>query len=103
MPRLHASLFGSADRGDGDTGIDIDLFMVRPNELEDEERWGVPFERLAAAVLRWTGNRAGIAEVTEAQATGMVGERRPILNELIRDAVWLFGVSVRKSLFEGSP
>ncbi|HZJ09942.1 MAG TPA: nucleotidyltransferase domain-containing protein [Trueperaceae bacterium] len=102
VPPLHASLFGSAARGDGNTSSDIDLFVVQPKVVEDEEKWGVQLERLAAAVLRWTGNHAAIAEVTVAQAAGMAQERRPIVNELLRDGVWLFGLPVRELLSEVS-
>jgi predicted transcriptional regulator len=34
---VHASLFGSAARGDGDTSSDIDLLIVRPADLDPED------------------------------------------------------------------
>ena len=35
---MHASLFGSAARGDGNTNSDLDLLLVRPKG-EPEEDW----------------------------------------------------------------
>lgn len=98
VPSLHVSMFGSAARGDGDTDSDIDLFVVRSNKLENEEKWGEQLDSLAAAVLRWTGNHAGIADVTEAQVMDMLNDRRPIVGDLSKDSIWLFGISIQEIL-----
>lgn len=34
---VHASLFGSAARGDGDAGSDIDIFVVRPVPIGQDD------------------------------------------------------------------
>lgn len=66
VPPVHASLFGSAARGDGDVTSDIDLFVVRPRAIDqDDATWRSQFDRLATEVLVWTGNHAGISEVGE--------------------------------------
>lgn len=40
IPPRHASIFGSAARGDGDTRSDIDIFVVRPADVpEDDPGW----------------------------------------------------------------
>ncbi len=37
---IHASIFGSAARGDGDTESDIDILVIRPRDVEeDDDRW----------------------------------------------------------------
>jgi predicted nucleotidyltransferase len=60
VPALHASLFGSAARGDGDVTSDIDLFVVRPQDVdEDDATWRSQLDRLATEILGWTGNHAG--------------------------------------------
>lgn len=65
---LHASLYGSAARGDGDTDSDIDVFLVRPADVVDEDLdWRRQVERLPDLIL----------EV-----------------EIVRDAVVLSGVGV---------
>src|SRR6266540_677087 len=44
----HVSIFGSAARGDGDTRSDIDVFVVRPERVaEDDPRWRTQLDRLS--------------------------------------------------------
>src|SRR5687768_219497 len=63
---VHASLYGSAARGDGDLDSDIDLFVVRPRAVPEEEAtWRDQLHRLEQDVTLWTGNRASVAEVPE--------------------------------------
>ncbi len=89
---VHASLFGSAARGDGDAGSDIDLFIVRPAGVDaDAPDWRKQLEMLAAQVETWTGNRAGIVDVSE-DALDDLRKRRPaVVEELEGDALRLVG------------
>jgi DNA-binding transcriptional ArsR family regulator len=92
---LHASLFGSVARRDGDVDSDIDLFIVRPIRLSDEDsRWRGQINDLAGSVQRWTGNRAGIAEVAEAEINRLSQGETPIVNELRSDAIVLTGPDI---------
>jgi len=88
----HASLFGSAARGDGDARSDIDLLIVRPDGVDSEnERWRSQVEGLSEALPRWTGNRASISEVSEEDVRRMLVDEPPILDDLRTDAVALKG------------
>jgi predicted nucleotidyltransferase len=92
----HASLFGSAARGDGDENSDIDLLVVRPAGADvDDPTWRIQLDRLAEAVLGWTGNNAGIVEVGEGELPRLRQDRPPVVEELGRDAVDLAGLSTR--------
>jgi predicted transcriptional regulator len=96
---LHASLFGSAARGDGDAQSDIDLLIVRPTAVDaDDGEWRGQIEALAESVHRWTGNHAGIAEVAESELPQLRRDRPPIVDEASADAVDLAGQPVRKLL-----
>ena len=89
---LHASIFGSAARGDGDTTSDIDLFIIRPTTIdEDDQQWRDQIYRLGNHVRQWTGNNAGIAEISEQQLPQLSTERPLIIEELERDAITLVG------------
>ncbi|MGI8461924.1 MAG: helix-turn-helix domain-containing protein [Solirubrobacterales bacterium] len=95
----HASLFGSAARGDGDTSSDIDLFVVRPAAVdEDDRRWRAQLDRLAERVHAWPGNHAGIAEVSAEEVERLRRERPAVVNDLHRDAVELAGQRLRTML-----
>jgi len=96
---VHASLFGSAARGDGDTQSDIDLLIVRPKAVDDEDpAWRDQIEELGQAVLMWTGNHAGIIELAEAEFRRLPATRPPILEDLRNDGIDLFGVGLRQAL-----
>ena len=89
---VHVSLFGSAARGDGDTRSDIDIFVVRPAGVSEEDRdWRAQLDSIARQVQRWTGNHAGIAEVAESEIPRLRTSARPIVVELRKDAITLAG------------
>jgi hypothetical protein len=96
---VHASLFGSAARGDGNTSSDVDLFIVRPSDVpEDDAGWRMQRDDLATRVQRWTGNHAGIAEVAEQDLRRLRRDRPPIVIELTSDAVVLHGPAIAQLL-----
>jgi predicted nucleotidyltransferase len=98
---MHASLFGSAARGDGGTTSDIDLFLVRPKEVdEDDTVWIAQRDDLAVRIRRWTGNHAGIAEVGEEELRRLGAKAPPIVEELRKDAIALHGQPIAE-LVEG--
>lgn len=97
VPPVSAALFGSTARGDGDADSDIDLLVVRADGVTaEDERWRAQVVGLAARVLAWTGNHAAIVELAEAELPRLLGEAPPVLEDLRRDGVDLFGRPVRK-------
>lgn len=96
-PPVHASLFGSAARGDGDTGSDIDLFVVRPAGVDAEDPgWLEQVDGLAESVWSWTGNHAGISEIAEEELPRLRNDQPPVVGELRQDAIDLAGQSTKK-------
>lgn len=95
LPILHASLFGSVARGEGNAASDIDLLVVRPNGIDvEDEQWRGQLEQLADRVLRWTGNQAGIAELSEDDVSAPTN-RPPIFEEVAEEAIDLGGLPLR--------
>lgn len=95
----HASIFGSAARGEGDTNSDIDIFLVRPPGLAaDDRRWRAQLENLSDRVHAWTGNRIGLSEVSAADVRRLRRERPPVVEELRRDAINLAGAPATELL-----
>ncbi|MEX0973185.1 MAG: nucleotidyltransferase domain-containing protein [Solirubrobacterales bacterium] len=89
---LHASLFGSAARGDGDISSDIDLFLVRPEIVEaDAPAWREQIEGFPGEIRDWTGNHANIVEVSESALADLRDRRPPVVEGLEADAVTLLG------------
>jgi DNA-binding transcriptional ArsR family regulator len=101
LPARHVSLFGSAARGDGGTRSDIDLFVVRPDGIdEDHPTWRGQVDALPPRIFDWTGNHASVAEVPEGDLPRLVRERPDVVTEIRRDAVTLVGPRAREVLAE---
>lgn len=89
---VHVSLFGSAARGDGDTHSDIDLFVVRPDSVdEDEPAWRSQIDDLTDLIRRRTGNHTGVVERDESELARLRKARPPIFAELLSDAIVMSG------------
>jgi Nucleotidyltransferase domain. len=100
---VHASVFGSAARGDGGQDSDIDVFIVRPPTVgEDDEIWRSQLVELQDSVRQWTGNHASISEVPLDELARLSRTRPAIVGDLEKDAVLLAGVSPTK-LFGKKP
>lgn len=88
----HASIFGSAARGDGGLDSDIDILLVRPTSTEeDDERWRNQIWALSMGIERWTGNRASISELSGHDLSRLARERPPIVEAVTGEAVTLAG------------
>jgi predicted nucleotidyltransferase len=89
---VHASLFGSAARGDGDTQSDFDLLVVRPDSVdEDESAWRSQIDNLVDLVRRRTGNQVSVIERDKSGMERLREAEPPILSELLADAIVFSG------------
>jgi hypothetical protein len=65
---------------------------VRPSRVsEDDVRWRAQLERLSDRIYAWTGNHAGLSEVSAADLRRLRREHPPVVDELQRDAITLAG------------
>lgn len=90
---LHASLFGSTARGDGDNHSDIDLLLVRPDgpSQDVDDAWAGQVSELRRAIIRWTGNDCQIFQVGRSRLLEHVTARDPLVDAWLRDGVKLAG------------
>lgn len=84
-------LFGSAARADADTASDLDVFVVRPDVLPDDEAWQGRLDHLADQVRRWSGNVCELLVLTESELQAAVQRGDQLVSELQRDAIHLAG------------
>lgn len=96
---LHASVFGSMARGDGDAASDIDFFLVRPGKVDLEDQcWRQQLDGLSVCVREWTGNPASLIEVGKVELAELRRQRLPILKEIRTDAIELAGKKAREAV-----
>jgi hypothetical protein len=117
---LYASVFGSAARGDGDEGSDIDLLLVHPpfpgekptprqladvlgsallssGETDAQPRWETQVDHLRDLVERWTGNSLQVVDLSFHEWRHPAKPHQSLLAEIQRDGVELIkarGLSV---------
>lgn len=92
-------LFGSAARCEGGPESDIDLLVVRSDDVdEDDPAWTAQVADLSARVWAWSGNNCEVLELSATEVADMVGRRERLVTELRSDAVCLAGESPRSAL-----
>jgi predicted nucleotidyltransferase len=92
---LHASMFGSAARGDGDSASDIDLLLIRPGSIETIERWDQQLDRLREDVPKWTGNHCQAFDIGLARLAEHAAAHDPLLDAWLADGLHLSGSGLR--------
>jgi len=95
VPPIAAAVFGSAARGDGTVDSDIDVLLIRPEHLPpDDPGWSDAVAALAGKVRRASGNAASIIQATPAQIQAMIERGEPIVEELRRDMIPVYGPGI---------
>ena len=79
-------VYGSTARGDGDTASDIDLLVIRPDDVDEHDpSWHRDLSDLAARVTRWTGNPCEVLDRSVGQLRSMAADGESLLAEIRRD------------------
>ena len=101
---MHVSLFGSAARGDGTTGSDLDLLVIRPDPRNDAEAevWDQQLFDSGERVFAASGNRASWFVTSPTELRLAVRSREPIIGEWRRDAIHLAGRRLEPLLREAA-
>ena len=84
-------LFGSAARAEADAASDLDVLIVRPDHLSDDETWHERLDDLADQVRRWSGNACELLVLTESELQAALRRSDRLVDELRRDAIHLAG------------
>lgn len=85
-------VFGSLARGEADVASDVDVVVVRPEHVdEDDEDWVAGIERWRERARQLTGNRVEVVEVGDADVSRLLRGRRPLWIDVNRDGIVVFG------------
>jgi predicted nucleotidyltransferase len=87
IPPVYAAVFGSTARGEMTPASDIDLLVVRPDDV-DEEQWLDQVADLSTQVTGWTGNETRVLEYTAGE---LGGTPEPVLRDVVRDGLTVAG------------
>jgi len=93
------AVFGSAARGAGGSDSDLDLLVVRPTDVDaDDATWAQQSAQLTSDIHLWSGNGCDLLEYTLEELEGLVRNQAPLVGELSRDLLDLYGPSLRPLL-----
>jgi predicted nucleotidyltransferase len=86
-----AAVFGSVARGQADASSDIDLFLLRPKEVDEGEPiWRDQVMALEQAASAWTGNDVRSLEYSESELPRLRREA-PVIGQIAEDGIAIAG------------
>ena len=87
-----AALYGSAASGQHSDNSDIDLFIVRPVDVEeDDDGWTDRLLELRTLVARWTGNDCETVEMSTEEVDRAFASQDPFVRNVGRQMIVLIG------------
>jgi len=90
-------VFGSFARGEAGVDSDIDVVIVRPNSIdEDNDEWAAALEAWRDAARAITGNPVEIVEVSLSEAGSKLRGRTEFWRNVRRDGVTVYGLSIEQ-------
>ena len=99
LPRSPASVivFGSFARREADRTSDIDAVFVRPDEVDpDDDAWTAGIDRWRENAAAITGNDIDAIDIGLTMAVEKLSDGGQLWEEIARDGVAIFGVSLEE-------
>jgi len=97
QPPASLVVYGSVARGKATATSDVDVLVVRPDTIEpDEAIWQGQLAGLADRVVRWTGRRASVVEMSAREAGDGMASLEPFLIEADRDGWLIYGAALHE-------
>jgi predicted nucleotidyltransferase len=88
-------VFGSFARGEAAVESDIDVVVVRPDSIgEDDEEWATALEGWRDEARAITGNSVEVVELSLSEASSKVRGRSEFWRNVRRDGVTVYGLSL---------
>jgi predicted nucleotidyltransferase len=89
VPPVYAAVFGSVARGEMTDDSDVDLLLIRPDDVDDD-LWETQVNELAVEVTRWVGNDTRPLEFSEAELAERAYDE-VVLRDVARDGLTVAG------------
>ncbi len=88
-------IFGSFARGEAVVNSDIDVFVVRPDSIdEDDDEWATALESWRNEARAITGNSVEVVEVSLGEARSKLRGRSDFWRNVRREGVTVHGLSL---------
>ncbi|TDD43090.1 hypothetical protein E1263_41905, partial [Kribbella antibiotica] len=90
LPPVHASLYGALARADGDLESDVELLLIRPDDLDAHDPlWNEQAANLMQTTVDLTGNPAHVFELSRTELANHLVTETPILNDWLNPTLHL--------------
>jgi predicted nucleotidyltransferase len=90
---VHASLYGAVARDDGDLDSDVELLLIRPDEVDTgDPLWDEQAGHLMQTIVDLTGNPAHVFELSRTELANHLATPTPILNDWLHPTLHLTGL-----------
>lgn len=90
-----AWVFGSFARGDATADSDIDILIVRPETVgEDDPTWQRQIAQFDQDVREWSGNDCNTVEFSRREFAELIASRERLPSDVADDGIHLFGEPV---------
>lgn len=96
VPPVSLVLYGSTARGAPGPGSDVDVLVVRADDLEpDDPTWARQVSALSEALFRWTGRRASVVELSAGEVVRGLRGRESFIVAAADEGIVISGESLR--------
>ena len=97
VPPVSMIVFGSIARGDADQHSDLDVIIVRPEDVDDDDdAWATSLERWQSQAQAITGNTVEVLEVTQAEARTKLSGNAQLWRDVARDGIVVHGLTMNE-------
>lgn len=97
IPPVSVIVFGSIARGDADRQSDLDVIVVRPNDVDDDDDvWATAIEQWRSAAQAITGNTIEVLEVTQDEARTKLSGNAQLWRDVARDGTVVYGLTMNE-------
>ncbi len=97
IPPASVIVFGSFARGAAGRESDVDVVVVRPDEIsEDNQDWSASIESWRNEATATAGNTVQILEVSASEAQSRLRSNKQLWRDIQRDGVVIHGLTIRE-------
>lgn len=94
-PPVSTILFGSFVRGEAGVDSDLDLLVVRPSAVnEDDAAWSAGIEALRSSIGAFAGNRVDVLEIRHGEVAARLGGRSQLWRDVRNEGMVVQGLGL---------